>query len=105
MGRITVRPKDRKQTQVEITPATNIIAKRVTAEVRTDSKQNVDVSYELIEDHYYLVRDNYSHLVVLRATTDMVGSRPLFVLAPGENEGRVGTGELLIIADLGTEAP
>jgi len=80
--------------------------KRMQAEIKGTDRE-VDVTYDLVAGHYYFVRSTQygqDRLLVLRATNEMNGRRPMFTLAPGE-DGHLGPVDLLIIADLGEEAP
>lgn len=90
--------------KVNIRPPSNIIGRRLSSFIKGPDDVTPDPEYQLIEGHYYVCRDDDSRIVVLRATSERVGTRPLFVMAPGETAA-VGSCELLIIADLGPEAP
>jgi hypothetical protein len=94
MGRLTIRPGEPKK-----------IGRKIEASIeREKTFPDIETDYELIEGHYYVVRDGWGKIVVVRATREFVGRNPMFVLAPGE-DGHVGHTQLLILLDLGTEAP
>lgn len=89
--------------KARIVPPTTIIGRMLHAYIGKPDEEVPEVEFELIEDHYYICRDGQS-IVVLRATSDRVGTRPIFVPAPGEVTS-AGSCQLLIIADLGVQAP
>jgi len=85
-----------------------VIGRRIQAVIAPGDGRHVEVDWGLTEGHYYACRDGRSgEIVVLRATGDMDRSRPprpILSLAPGER-ATVGTSDILILIDLGTEEP
>ena len=95
MGKITIRPPR------------SIIGKRIDAHIgREIDPRPVEADWEIIDGHYYAVRDSRGRVVVVRATDEYIGGRPMFVMAPGEESiGSPGADRLVILVDLGIEAP
>jgi hypothetical protein len=92
---------------IKINAARKFMGKFVSAEIRSvEPPHEPEVEYDITPGHYYLVREGTAidgRLIVVKSTSEYIGRRPMFEYV--EAGTRIGHVELLIISDLGREAP